>query len=776
MLEVGQRAKLPRLLDLDGTPPVTRRRRYWRYVHRWRRRLFYLWRQSVPDESDGLEVARGVDDLLAIALLLDYFRRSGCADLPQISDAHESLSCPTVAAIAIAISANAADPFISPVLDPQALSDTLPVPRRIFEDDWQRRLRDATSLLYGDKSIPLSLFGDFHQVCTGNPLNTEASDAEGRGKRRERGMFYTPAPIVDYLVSSTLGPLLNGRRPEEVFQLRVFDPSCGCGAFLIACFRYVSTWLEQHADCGHDLACRLSLDFMERMLHGCDIDAGAVSWTIRLQLLVAREMLGSRVHPPGIESTRSVPFLRETICCSSFLELTPFRTTASSPLSYDAIIGGPPFVRLEQLHNTQRVEIPLYRRRYLSARQGQYDLYMLFIEQALDLLNEGGRIAFSLSNSFLRTDSGRTIRGYVAANACVEEIVEFENPRTYDDAATQIALLRLRKTRPRRAGRYTVIEGRGQLRRKLEGLASDQPDPDVSTRPLPTDATASSRWRLASSDDGRWLEDVRKAGVPLGRLVTIESGLSTGIDRLLLLRRAGRASDKVVLAQSRDDTERTIRLEEAATRSVVRGHQLRGYQPPRLQHVYPFPYDAQGRPLGEGSLQARFPLVYAYLLGNQANLSNRALAKGCQWYSTFCRRLRCASPGPRLLSAKITSGRSFSLIDDLQLLAHSSVVVLTCRSGILDPYYLLGIVNSKVFTHYMSLTMPKTNVGRYSLRLSRLRWFPVPDPTSASVREATQAISSLVRELVQQSLRQSPSQELLTSINRQVTDLYGVNP
>ena len=134
----------------------------------------------------------------------------------------------------------------------------------------------------------------------------------------------------------------------------------------------------------------------------------------------------------------SVPFLRETIRCRSFLELTPFRTSASSPVSYDAIIGGPPFVRLEQLHNTQRYELPLYRRRYLSARQGQYDLYMLFIEQALDLLNEGGRIAFSLSNSFLRTDSGRFVRGYIAANACVEEIVEFEDPKTYDDAATQI--------------------------------------------------------------------------------------------------------------------------------------------------------------------------------------------------------------------------------------------------------------------------------------------------------------------------------------------------
>ena len=433
-------------------------------------------------------------------------------------------------------------------------------------------------------------------------------------------------------------------------------------------------------------------------------------------------------------------------------------------------------MRLEQLHKTQRGEIPLYRRRYLSAQQGQYDLYMLFIEQALDLLNENGRIAFSLSNSFLRTDSGRIVRGYIAANACVEEIVEFEDPKTYDDAATQIALLRLRKIRPRRAGRYAVIAGRGRLRRKLENLASDQPDPDVSTRLLPPEAAASSRWKLASSDDSRWLEEVRQAGVPLGRLVTIESGLSTGVDRLLLLRRIGCAADGVILAQPRDHTDRTIRLEEAATRPVVRGHQLRGYQPPRLQHVYPFPYDAKGRPLAEGSLQGLFPLMYAYLLRSRVDLSKRVFAKGCPWYSTFYRRPRCASLGPSLLRAKTTSGRSFSLIDDPQLLAHSSVVMLTGRSGILDPHYLLGILNSEVFARYVSLTMPKRNLGWYSLRLSRLRWFPVPDPTSESVQDASQAISSLVRDLLQQSLRHPPSRKQLTSIDRQVADLYGVDP
>lgn len=115
------------------------------------------------------------------------------------------------------------------------------------------------------------------------------------------------------------------------------------------------------------------------------------------------------------------------------------------------------------------------------------------------------------------------------------------NSRTRRPMMTQqIALLRLRKVRPRCDGRYAIIDGRGRLRRKLEQLASDEPDSEISTRLLSPAATASSKWRLASSDDDSWLGIVQQAGIPLGRLVTIESGLSTGIDRLLLLKKTGR--------------------------------------------------------------------------------------------------------------------------------------------------------------------------------------------------------------------------------------------
>ena len=767
MAGVAQSRKLPRLLDLDESPPLIRLRRYWRYIHRWRRRLYHLWRGQASGELDDAAVARAVDDLMAIFFLVEHLRRKGCHSAPAIQDVCRSASRPSVSNVAGAIAEMFSSPILAAALEPGGFDNDPSIPNLLFLDHWERRIENATWLLYGDRSLPLSFFGNFHQVCVGNPLNVQSTGTDEQCTRRARGMYYTPAPIVDYLVSTTLDRLLAERHPEELLQLRLLDPSCGCGAFLIGCLRYLFRWLGLRLDCGDEEATRAFLTLAGRMFHGCDIDPQAVRWSIRLLLLSAWESLTSRVGRQDSECMLPVPDLREAIRCKSFLDLTPDESDGPSPAGFDVIVGGPPFVRLQQLHQTQHDQLPMYRRRYLSARQGQFDLYMLFIERAIDLLNEGGYLAFSLSNSFLRTISGQTVRGYIAANACVEEIVEFDDPRTYADAATQIVLLRLRKTRRRCGGRHILIKGRRHLRRTLEQLLSDQLTSDISVTALQPEATASSRWRLTTSKDAYWLEKIHEGGVPLGRLVKIEHGPSTGLDRVLLLKQAGRSINGEVFAQARK-SKQTFRLEEAAVRFVVRGRQIRGYRPPTLRYLYPFPYDAHGDVLPEQELQTRFPLMYAYLSLYRGELLRRPLPKGCRWYSTFCHPRRCEARGPRLISGRIVSRGSFGLVSDLDVLTHSSVVVLTPRISKVDPYYLLGVLNSRAFGRYVSLTMPMINTGRYSLRLSALRLFPVPDPESQRNHAICRRVASLVHDLLRMSARQAAPSHLASAIEDEV--------
>jgi hypothetical protein len=221
----------------------------------------------------------------------------------------------------------------------------------------------------------------------------------------------------------------------------------------------------------------------------------------------------------------AIPDFKSALRCGSFLEPHGDGNRHVPEPGYDAIIGGPPFVRLERFYCSQKERLRYYRQRFLSAQRSRFDLYMLFIEQALDLRKPGGRLAFILSNSFLRSKGGRRIRGYIAANASVEEVVELDAARTYADAATRIALLRLRKTRATCGGRHALVRGRGGLRLKLEHLVSDCPHPDTAITPLEDGAPHSSCWRVTDPKEERWLEFILQAGIPLGRLVIVEQTL-----------------------------------------------------------------------------------------------------------------------------------------------------------------------------------------------------------------------------------------------------------
>ena len=228
-----------------------------------------------------------VDHLLGTRLLLCYVRRWTRGGRPSLRESYVlALSAATSRNLCAAIQASFSCPILRSVFDPAWVPVDASIPVAVFASDWEKRIANALWLLFRDHPLPLSFFGDFHQLCVANPLGTDAS------RRYERGIHYTPAPIVDYLVSTILDRAFAGRSIDEIKRLRFLDPSCGCGAFLIAALRYVLRWLDDHAgdaDASVDSWFQVRFDVLSGMLFGIDIDERAVAWTIRLLLLAVWE-------------------------------------------------------------------------------------------------------------------------------------------------------------------------------------------------------------------------------------------------------------------------------------------------------------------------------------------------------------------------------------------------------------------------------------------------------------------------------------------------------
>ena len=97
--------------------------------------------------------------------------------------------------------------------------------------------------------LPAEILGQVYEQFLGKVIRlTAGHQAQVEDKpevRKAGGVYYTPAYIVDYIVRQTVGRLLEGRRlagQVDADVLRVLDPACGSGSFLLGAYQFLLDW------------------------------------------------------------------------------------------------------------------------------------------------------------------------------------------------------------------------------------------------------------------------------------------------------------------------------------------------------------------------------------------------------------------------------------------------------------------------------------------------------------------------------------------------------
>ena len=99
---------------------------------------------------------------------------------------------------------------------------------------------------YVFSEIPLEILGQVYERFLGKVIRVtaghQAKVEEKPEVRKAGGVYYTPTYIVDYIVKNTLGKVLEGKTPKEAARLRILDPACGSGTFLLGAYQYLLDW------------------------------------------------------------------------------------------------------------------------------------------------------------------------------------------------------------------------------------------------------------------------------------------------------------------------------------------------------------------------------------------------------------------------------------------------------------------------------------------------------------------------------------------------------
>ncbi|WP_126173766.1 Eco57I restriction-modification methylase domain-containing protein [Altericroceibacterium xinjiangense] len=305
------------------------------------------------------------------------------------------------------------------------------------------------------------------------------------GRRKRDGVVYTPDYIARFIVAETLGAHLEEawgdilrahakagadlsdyatipwRRKSAELEawrayrsrlksLRVVDPACGSGVFLIMAFDFMKAELTRVNDKiaelqGKDQHIQDLLDpdseILANNLFGVDVNSESIEIAkLSLWIKTARrgKLLDSladslRVGDSLIEDSNFAyldhAFTWETAFPGVFAEG-----------GFDVVLGNPPYVRMELLKALKP---------YLEARyevvSDRADLYCYFFERGLRLLKPGGRLGFISSNTFFKTGSGKPLREYLLREATMESVVDFGDLQVFEGVTTYPAILIMKR-------------------------------------------------------------------------------------------------------------------------------------------------------------------------------------------------------------------------------------------------------------------------------------------------------------------------------------------
>jgi SAM-dependent methyltransferase len=207
--------------------------------------------------------------------------------------------------------------------------------------------------------------------------------------RRARGAWYTPEGVVAEVLDRALDPVLDACPPERLADLRVLDPCCGGGNFLLGAWARLR---DRLATSGHEDPTRSAA----ACLVGVDLDRDALTLTGRLLARAA----GADVA---------------TLVCADAL------LTDGPPV--DVIVGNPPFLnQLESATVASRARVAALRARFPGLVAPYTDPAWLHLVAGLRAVRPGGRVGLLLPRSFLAARDAAAVRAAVATEGTVRAV------------------------------------------------------------------------------------------------------------------------------------------------------------------------------------------------------------------------------------------------------------------------------------------------------------------------------------------------------------------
>ena len=614
------------------------------------------------------------------------------------------------------------------------------------------------------------------------------ASSSARTRRKKEGAFYTPAFITRYIIEQALGGVLRDRFArlrrdhqesaskkgpartaladpnvyklddlkspartalvkfweawqDELGGVRLLDPACGSGAFLIEAFDQLHAAYQASNDRlqelrGHRTLFDLDKRILENNLYGVDLNEEAIE-ICRLSLWIKTaergKVLTSLDHTIRVgNSVVSDPAVhpRAFDWHAEFPEIFGRCGDRNGDGGFDVVVGNPPYVRQELLSDIK----PYLEREYRSYH-GMADLYVYFYERGLRLLRPGGLLSMIVTNKWMKSGYGEPLRRFFAGNAWIESVVDFGHAKQiFEDADVFPSIIVARKpttsTKPKTA-RLCAIP-REQLR--VDDLSRQIQDEGVE---LSLDQLAANSWQLEPRGVTELVQKIREKGVPLADFAGAKPyrGILTGFNEAFLI---DTPTKNALVASDAGST--------AVLKPYLRGQDFNRWSADwagwwmivlKSSENFDWPWSDKGDD-AEAAFRRSYPAIHSHLSQFRAALVKRQdqgrywwELRSCAYWSTF--------DDPKIMYPEIT-WRAAWVIDSDGMLCNNTAYFLASHD-----VWILATANAPISWWYAWRTAMhgKDEALRYIKEF--VRDLPIPEPADAQRAEASRIVDKLTQ-------------------------------
>jgi type I restriction-modification system DNA methylase subunit len=622
-----------------------------------------------------------------------------------------------------------------------------------------------TNTVYNFNYIPIHVLGSIYERFLGNVIiatDKRATVAPKPEVRKAGGVYYTPEYIVRYIVAETVGKLIDGKKPTEIAEMRFADIACGSGSFLLGIFdellRYHTAYYNrtktnraeglragcvENADGTLRLSLRQKKAILTRNIYGVDLDAQAVEvaqLSLFLRLLEDETTASAKGHQLEFRETM-LPDLRANIKHGNSLigwdiggglfgdeeerKLYPMDFKQAFPEvmnrgGFDAIVGNPPYIRIQTLQETTPLSVEYFKKNYAAASKGNYDIYVVFIERALQLLNGSGRLGYIVPHKFFNSQYGAPIRKVLSEGRHLSHVVHFGDAQVFEGATTYTALVFADKTE-REEMRFVRAK---DLSAWQDGHAGDE-------GMIATPRITSEEWNFTIGDGAGLFEKLSAMPTKLGNIATrMFQGVITSADTVYLFKEF-EVQNNVTEVYSQELEDR-VTLETQILKPVVRSGSIKRYTAEPTVYVL-FPYEVQNnsaRLFSADEMRDTFPLAWDYLRRNKNLLESREKGKfkDAQWYR-FGRsqNLGMWEQSKLMIPYMITELAAYP--DEESNFYFVNVTTggygITIADTDLSLHYLCGLLNSTLLDSYLKQVSTNFRGGYFAANKQYIEQLPI---------------------------------------------------